>query len=60
MATWKIERCTVNDAAALAHYNLSAFREAPNWMNGWVRQVTLNYLLKNLLSVNHATYLIIG
>jgi hypothetical protein len=33
MATWKIERCTVDDAAALAHNNQSAFREAPNWTN---------------------------
>jgi hypothetical protein len=46
MATWKIERCTVDDGAALAHNNLSAFWEDPNWRNGWQKDITLEYLIE--------------
>lgn len=46
MTTWKIEHCTVDDAAALAYNNMSAFWEDPNWKNGWSKDITLEYLIE--------------
>ncbi|KAI0851887.1 acyl-CoA N-acyltransferase [Daldinia vernicosa] len=47
MTTWKIERCTVADAAALARNNMSAFWEDPNWKLIWSKETTLDMLIEN-------------
>jgi hypothetical protein len=35
MTAWKIERCTVTDAAGLARNSMSAFWEDPTWILQW-------------------------
>ncbi|KAI1454800.1 acyl-CoA N-acyltransferase [Annulohypoxylon moriforme] len=46
MTTWKIEGCTVADAAALAHNNMSAFWEDPTWILLWPKEITRDFLIK--------------
>ncbi|KAI0393154.1 acyl-CoA N-acyltransferase [Xylariaceae sp. FL0594] len=43
---WKIERCTVQDAPALARNNMSAFWEDPNWTILWREGTTLAFLIE--------------
>jgi GNAT superfamily N-acetyltransferase len=45
MASCKIDQCTVLDAAALAHNNISAFWEDPTWRILWPSDITLEYLI---------------
>ncbi|KAI0412000.1 acyl-CoA N-acyltransferase [Xylaria grammica] len=46
MAAWKIERCTVEDAAALARNNMSAFWEDPTWILLWPEGTTREFLIE--------------
>ncbi|OJJ45166.1 hypothetical protein ASPZODRAFT_120689 [Penicilliopsis zonata CBS 506.65] len=46
MAKWKIESCSVEDAAALAQNNISAFWEDPTWRILWPDEITLEYLIE--------------
>ncbi|KAF3070629.1 hypothetical protein GL218_00218 [Daldinia childiae] len=49
MTTWKIERCTVADAATLARNNMSAFWEDPNWNLIWPKETTREFLIENAI-----------
>ncbi|KAI0112714.1 acyl-CoA N-acyltransferase [Hypoxylon sp. NC0597] len=46
MTTWRIEGCTVADAAALAHNNMSAFWEDPTWILLWPKETTREFLIE--------------
>ncbi|KAI1126954.1 acyl-CoA N-acyltransferase [Nemania abortiva] len=46
MAPWKIERCTVEDAAVLARNNMSAFWEDPTWVLLWPEGTTREFLIE--------------
>ena len=46
MAGWKIEQCTVADAAALARNNMAAFWEDPTWIALWPKDITLDFLIE--------------
>ncbi|KAI8960877.1 acyl-CoA N-acyltransferase [Daldinia sp. FL1419] len=47
MTTWKIECCTVADAAAMARNNMSAFWEDPTWILLWPKEVTREFMIEN-------------
>lgn len=44
--SWQIQNCTVSDAAALAHNNMSAFWEDPSWRIVWPDDITLEFLIE--------------
>ncbi|KAI1371575.1 acyl-CoA N-acyltransferase [Hypoxylon crocopeplum] len=46
MANWKIEPCTVADAAALARNSMSAFWEDPTWILIWPKEITLDFIIE--------------
>ncbi|OTA90637.1 hypothetical protein M434DRAFT_397890 [Hypoxylon sp. CO27-5] len=46
MTTWRIEGCTVADAAALARNNMSAFWEDPTWVLLWPKEITREFLIR--------------
>ncbi|KAI0469234.1 acyl-CoA N-acyltransferase [Xylaria cf. heliscus] len=46
MTAWKLERCTVDDAAALARNNMSAFWEDPTWILLWPEGTTREFLIE--------------
>ncbi|KAI1388509.1 acyl-CoA N-acyltransferase [Hypoxylon trugodes] len=48
MATWKIEGCTVADAAALSRNNMSAFWDDPTWILLWPKDITREFLIEQV------------
>lgn len=46
MPTWKIEPCSVNDAAALARNNMAAFWEDPNWVILWPKDMKQEFIIE--------------
>ncbi|CRG89003.1 hypothetical protein PISL3812_06038 [Talaromyces islandicus] len=44
--SWKIEKCTVADAAALASNNMPAFWEDPTWRIIWPDDIKLEFLVE--------------
>ncbi|KAI2464592.1 acyl-CoA N-acyltransferase [Annulohypoxylon bovei var. microspora] len=46
MASWKIEGCTVADAAAMARNNMSAFWEDPTWVLLWPKDITREFMIE--------------
>ncbi|KAE8369830.1 acyl-CoA N-acyltransferase [Aspergillus caelatus] len=46
MTTWKIEPCSVKDAAALARNNMAAFWEDPNWITLWPKDMKREFIIE--------------
>ncbi|KAE8372210.1 acyl-CoA N-acyltransferase [Aspergillus bertholletiae] len=46
MATWKIEPCSVDDAAALAHNNMAAFWQDSNWIILWPKDMKQEFIIR--------------
>ncbi|KAI1412367.1 acyl-CoA N-acyltransferase [Hypoxylon sp. FL1857] len=46
MTSWRIEGCTVADAAALARNNMSAFWEDPTWILLWPKEITREFMIE--------------
>ncbi len=51
MAHWRIEGCTVDDAAAVARNTSGAFWEEPMWMLQWRGDITQDFLTEQLIKL---------
>lgn len=51
MARWKIEGCTVDDAAAVARNTGGAFWEEPMWKLQWTSDITQEFITEQLVKL---------
>lgn len=51
MGNWTIENCTVEDAAALARNNGTAFWEEPMWKMMWPKDKSLEFIIESLAKI---------